>query len=69
LTDLLKPKEGSQMRKVTVNITVQIQMSIDEGTEVEDVIDEMDYEFNPSTDHSVSVEDTEILSYEVIDSK
>lgn len=57
------------MRTVTVNVIVKIRMRIDEGIEVGDAIDEMDYEFNPSNDHAVSVEDTEILSYEVIDSK
>ena len=57
------------MRTVTVNVVVKIRMSMDEGIEVGDAIDEMDYEFNPSSDHSVTVEDTEIISYEVIDSK
>ena len=57
------------MRTVTVNVIVKIRMRIDEGIEVGDAIDEMDYEFNPSDDHSVIVEDTEILDYEVIDSK
>ena len=57
------------MRTVTVNVVVQLRMSMDEGIEVGDAIDEMDYEFNPSSDHSVTVEDTEIISCEVIDSK
>ena len=57
------------MRTVTVNVVVKIRMSMDEGIEVGNAIGEMDYEFNPSGDHAVSVEDTEILSYEVIDSK
>ena len=57
------------MRTVTVNVVVKIRMSMDEGIEVGDAIDEMDYEFNPSSDHSVTVEDTEIISCEVIDSK
>lgn len=57
------------MRKVTVEVVVKIQMSMDEGIEVGDVIGEMDYEFNPSDDHSATVEDTEILDYEVVDAK
>ena len=57
------------MRTVTVNVVVKIQMSMNEGIEVGDAIDEMDYAFNPSEDHSVTVEDTEIIDYEVVDSK
>ena len=57
------------MRTVTVTVVVKIRMSMDEGIEIGDAIDEMEYEFNPSEDHSVTVEDTEILDHEVVDSK
>ena len=53
------------MRTVTVNVVVKIQLSMDEGIEVGDAIDEMDYEFNPSDDHAVTVLDTEIIDYDV----
>jgi uncharacterized protein YoaH (UPF0181 family) len=57
------------MRTVTVNVVVKIRMLMDEGIEVGDAIDEMDYAFNPSEDRSATVEDTEIIDYEVVDSK
>jgi len=41
---------------------------MEEGIDVDDVISEMDYEFNSRTE-GVDFEDTEIRDYEVKDSK
>lgn len=56
-------------RKVQVNITMKAILRIDEGKSVEDVINELDYTLFPSESSNCSVEDTEILDYEVVDSK
>jgi hypothetical protein len=55
-------------RKVTVEVKIKLVIRIDEGTEVSQVIDEMDYRFNDTTG-SATIEDTEILDQEVTDSK
>lgn len=55
-------------RKVTVEVKIKLVIRIDEGTEVSQVIDEMDYSFNDTTG-SATIEDTEILDQEVTDSK
>jgi hypothetical protein len=56
------------MRKVYVDVKIKVIMNMDEGIEVGDVIDEMDYDFTSNTD-GVDIEDTEVLDYEVTDSK
>lgn len=55
-------------RKVTVEVKVKLTINMDEGIEVSDVINELDYDFTSSTD-GADVEDTEILDHEVTDSK
>ncbi len=55
-------------RKVYVTIKVNVIMTIDEGTEIGDIINEMDYDFTPSTEN-VTIEDTELVDFEVTDSK
>ncbi len=54
--------------KVTVEIKVNVILTIDEGVEVNDIIDELEYDFTDTTTQA-TVEDTEITDYEVIDSK
>jgi hypothetical protein len=56
------------MRKVTVDLTVRLKLNVDEGVEVSEIIDELEYDFN-STHDNATVEDTEITDYEVVDSK
>jgi len=55
-------------RKVTVNITVKTTMQVDEGVEVSEVVNELDYNFDDTTTKA-TVEDTEIVGYEVTDSR
>lgn len=55
-------------RKVTVEVKVKLIINLDEGIEVSEVINELDYDFTSNTD-GVAIEDTEILDHEVTDSK
>ena len=55
-------------RKVYVEAKVKLIVRVDEGTEVSEVMDEMDYGFMDTTGKA-TVEDTEIVDYEVTDSK
>ena len=50
------------MRKVYVEVTTRIIMQMDDGVEVDDVISEMHYDFEPATD-DVDFVDTEIREY------
>ena len=56
------------MRKVTVKLEMKIVMSVDEGMEISEVIQELDYQVNDTTT-AADILDTEIVDYEVIDSK
>ena len=56
------------MRKVTVKLEMKIVMSVDEGTEISEVIKELDYQVTDTTT-AADILDTEIVDYEVIDSK
>ena len=55
-------------RKVYVNVTTRLIISLDEDTEVSEVIENLDYNFDSQTD-TADILDTEILEHEVIDSK
>ena len=56
------------MRKVTVKLEMNVVMSVDEGVEISDVVNELDYQINDTTT-SVDILDTEITDFEVQDSK
>ncbi len=56
------------MRKVTVELEMRIVMSVDEGVEISEVVNELDYQINDTTS-TADILDTEITDYEVIDSK
>jgi len=56
------------MRKVHVELKVKLILNVDEDIEVSEVLDELDYNFVDTTTKA-EVEDTEILDYEVMDSK
>ena len=55
-------------RTVTVEVKVKLSMKVDEGVEIGDIISEMDYNFSDTTTQA-DIEDTEILGYEVTDSR
>ena len=56
------------MRKVTVKLEVRLVMSVDEGVEISDVVNELDYQINDTTT-AANILDTEITDFEVEDSK
>ena len=54
-------------RTVTVELKVKLVMKVDEGAEIAEVIDEMDYQFG--LPDNATLEDSEILDHEVKDSR
>ena len=56
------------MRKVTVQLEMQVVMRVNEGMEISDVVNELDYDIRDTTT-AADILDTEITDYEVIDSK
>ena len=56
------------MRKVHVKVIVDLFIKADEGVEIADVINGMDYNFKDLTGKA-TIEDTEILDFEVTDSR
>jgi len=56
------------MRKVVVDVKLRIRMTIDEGIEVQHVVNELDVELLDTTG-CADVEDFEMTDSEVIDSK
>jgi hypothetical protein len=55
------------MRKVTLKLEMRIVMSVDEGIEISEVVNELDYQVNDTTT-AADILDTEITGYEVVDS-
>ena len=55
------------MRKVTIKLEIRIVMSVDEGVEISEVVNELDYQVNDTTT-AADILDTEITGYEVVDS-
>jgi hypothetical protein len=57
-------------RKVYVELKTRLVINLEEGENVEDVIQEMDYDFSYSPDDAENrIVDTEIIDYEVTNSK
>jgi len=56
------------MRKVTVKLEVRLVMSVDEGVEISNIVNELDYQINDTTT-AANILDTEITGFEVEDSK
>jgi len=56
------------MRKITVELKMKMMISVNDGVEVSEIIDELDYTIVDTTSQA-DILDTEILDYEVIDSK
>jgi hypothetical protein len=55
-------------RKVYVEVKVRLILRVDEGEEISHVMDELDYSFSDTTGKA-QVDDTEILDYDITDSK
>jgi hypothetical protein len=56
------------MSKVYVEVKVRLVLDVYPGVEVSEVVNELDYSFKSMTDTAM-VLDTEILDYNVVDSK
>ena len=56
------------MRKVTVRLEMRLVMLVNEGVEISDVVNELDYQVEDTTT-AVDILDTEITGYELVDSK
>ena len=54
-------------RTVAVELKVKLVMKVDEGVEISEVINELDYQFD--LPDSATLEDSEILDHEVKDSR
>ena len=55
------------MRKVTVRLEMNVVMLVDEGIEISEIVNELDYSVNDTTT-TANILDTEITDYKVIDS-
>ncbi len=55
-------------RKLYVNLTTRLIFRVDEGSSITDVLENMDYSFTSDSDNADILE-TEILDWEVVDSK
>lgn len=56
------------MRKVTIKLEIRIVMSVDEGVDISEVVNELDYQINDTTT-TADILDTEITDFEIQDSK
>ena len=54
------------MRTVTVKLEVMLKMKVDEGVEVSEVINDIEYDFIDNTGKA-TVEDMEIIDFNVVD--
>jgi hypothetical protein len=56
------------MRKIFVNVQVKLVINADEDATLSNILEEMDYSFTDQTGKA-DVEDSEILDWDVVDSK
>jgi len=56
------------MRKIPIKLEMQVVMRVNEGVEISDVVNELNYDVRDTTT-AADILNTEITNYEVIDSK
>ena len=56
------------MRTVTVKVETTLTIKVDEGVEISEIVDEMEYSFVDTTTKA-TIEDSEITGFEVVDSR
>ena len=56
------------MRKVYINVTTRLIIRADEGVDINDVLENMDYTYTSQTE-GADIEDTEIQDWDITDSK
>ena len=57
------------MRKVYIELKFRVIMDVEEGVSVDDIVSELDYNIDYNFDERASVLDTEMLDFEITDSK
>ena len=55
-------------RKVYINVVTRLIINADDGVEIDEVMENMDYDFTSNSD-GADVEDTEIRDWNITDSK
>ena len=55
-------------RKVEIELKVKVLMVVNEGVEISNVVDELDYQITDTTTEA-DILDTEIIDYELMNSK
>ena len=61
-------EQETTMRTVTVKVETTLTMKVDEGTEISETINEMEYDFSDTTTRA-DIECAEITDFEVVDSR
>ena len=56
------------MNKVYVEVKIKLVMNVNSSSDVSEIINEMDYNFVDNTGDA-DIVDTEMLDYEIVDSK
>lgn len=56
-------------RKAYIDVTVRLTIRADDDQSIDEVLQEMDYNFTASPGTNADIEDTEITDWEVVDSK
>ncbi len=56
------------MRTVTVKVETKLTMKVDEGVDISEIINEMEYNFSDTTTRA-TIEDAQITDFEVVDSR
>lgn len=57
------------MRKVDVDVKVRLIIRANEGQDIEEVLENMDYDFTASPQDNADIEYTEILEWDIKDSR
>lgn len=55
-------------RRVVVEVKVKLIIDVEEGTSIDNIINNMDYEFTHA-DEQATIVDSEIVDFNIIDSK
>ncbi len=61
-------EKETAMRTVTVKVETTLTMKVDEGVEISEIINEMEYNFSDTTTKA-TIKDAEITDFEVVDSR
>jgi len=56
------------MRKVYVNVITRLVLEVEDGISIEDVLNEMDYDYVSVID-GADIVDVELTDYDIVDSK